>query len=213
MTINELIKLNLKIYGVIDDRLYSVDDLLYYSQKYMLRFIDQTENKKNKQAKIDLIAALFWYIALLCRFHIDIEKELWKHYSFKCPRCLDIPCSCENIDTSKRKKTGRPSSRRPKNLTDWQQMIKKIYPVEEMPDISNKLIKCLDKLSFYFRNYIKKPNDKNFKELKYRTTDYFVLFFESFNLVNVDMEQQIMKMFENGCYVCHKTPCICNYSE
>jgi hypothetical protein len=212
MTIEDLIKINRSIYGVGDDRLYSVDDLLYYNQKYILRFIDSAESK-SEQAKSDLIVALFWYIALIFRYHIDIESELWKHYSYKCPRCMDIPCSCQGIDIDERKKTGRPPSRLPGSLSEWQAMILKIYPNDTLPDVGNKLIKYLDKLSFCFRNYIKKPNEKNLKELEYRTIDYFVLVFEAMNLMNIDLDNEISTMFKRGCYVCHKIPCICNYSE
>jgi hypothetical protein len=212
MTIDELIRLNRKIYGVGDDRLYSVDDLIYYIQKYLLRFIDNS-SAKDQQAKQDLIASIFWFVALIYRYHIDIEHELWKHYSYKCPRCLDIPCSCENLDLGKSKKTGRPSSRKPINLSEWQTMISKIYPDETKTIIDNKLIKYLDKLAFCFRNYIRKPNDKNMVELMYRTADFFVLMLEAVNLLEIDLEITIPSMFGNGCYICHKAPCICNYSE
>jgi len=213
MTFDDLIKINRKVYGVGDDRLYCVDDLLYYNQKYILRFIDNLENDKTEQAKVDLIAALFWYIALIFRYHIDIESELWKHYSYKCPRCMDIPCSCQRIDIDERQKTGRPPSRKPGSLSEWQAMICKIYPNDTLSDLENKLIKYLDKLSFCFRNYIKKPNEKNLKELEYRAIDYLVLIFEAMNLIRIDLDKEITTMFKRGCYICHKIPCICNYSE
>ena len=125
--ISDCQQLILDIYGIPDDRLYEVEDLLYYGQKFSLKYFRMLKIKNIDIASENLIISLAWFLALMNRFHIDLEKVSWKRYSFKCPFCLEIPCICLKKEDIKAQKTGRPSSRKPKDISKWQEMLGKIY--------------------------------------------------------------------------------------
>lgn len=211
MSIKDLQNLILEIYGVPDDRLYSVEDLLYYGQKFALLAIKDIEEKNTEDSVLNFSITLAWFLALANRYHLDLEKLTWKRYSFKCPFCLEIPCDCEKKEGLKAKKTGRPSSRKPKGISSWQEMVKKIYPQDDISELIMIFLRKADDLNYSFRLFLREKQIKHFKEIKTKSADYFVLLIRIFNALEADIASQFNKMFKNGCHVCHKTPCECNY--
>ncbi|MFC1651884.1 hypothetical protein ACFL24_01865 [Patescibacteria group bacterium] len=200
------------IYGIPDDRLYEIEDLLYYEQKFILRYIQLLRSKDNEGITENLIVAIAWFMALMNRYHFDLEKITWKRYSYKCPFCMDIPCSCSEKGDPKAKKTGRPTSRKPKSLKEWQEVIKKIYPDENINEINFKLLYQNNNLDYSFRNFLRRKENKFFQEVETQSADCLVLFIRALNALEIDLEKEFDKFFSDGCYVCHKTPCECNYT-
>ena len=209
-SITRLQKQNRQIYGLPNDRLYSVEDLLYYNQKFLFRYIAELEEKKS-DAIISLAVSLSWFIALVNRYHLDLESELWKHYAYKCPKCLEIPCQCQRGDESPGQKTGRPPSLKPKNLRLWQEMFGKIYPQEKINKINSRLLRSQDDLFYSYRFFAKERKKKYFREIERKSADYFALLLRAFNACDWDLSKILSKLFKNGCYVCHQTPCECNF--
>lgn len=207
----DLQKTILDIYGIPDDQLYTVEDLLYYGQKFTLMAIKDLESKNKKSAMINFTISLAWFLALMNRYHFDLEIITWKRYSFKCPFCLEIPCVCENKEIAKAKKTGRPSSRRPKIITEWQKMVGKIYPDEVVNDLLMVFLRKNDDLSYTFRLFLREKQTKYFKEIETKSADYFILFLRIFNSLNIDLSKKFYLLFHRGCHLCHKSPCVCNY--
>ena len=213
LTISDLLKNNQAIYQVPDDRLYTIEDLLYNHQKFVSLFIEGKDRDKTKSALINLMVALAWYLALANRYHIDLESLLWKRYSYKCPFCLEIPCICDEKEVSKAQKTGRPSSRMPENITEWQKMVEKIYPVEKSDDFILKVHTHIDRLNSAFRLFMREKKKKQFHSIENEIVDYCVTLVRIFNYYHFDIEKEYIKMFSNGCYVCQQIPCQCNYYE
>lgn len=213
LTISDLLKNNQAIYQVSDDRLYTIEDLLYNHQKFVSLFIEDKEQKKIKSTPFDLMVALAWYLALVNRYHIDLEGLLWKRYSYKCPFCLEIPCMCDEKQVSRAQKTGRPSSRMPENITEWQRMIEKIYPLKKTDDSISKVHAHLDRLNSAFRLFMREKKKKQFRSIENEIVDYFVTLVQIFNYYHSDIEKEYINMFSNGCYVCQQIPCECNYYE
>jgi len=211
LKIKDLQKTILDIYGIPDDQLYSVEDLLYYGQKFALLALKKLEDGDKEGAILNYSITLAWFTALINRYHFELEKVTWKRYSFKCPFCLEIPCICENKEEQMAKKTGRPSSRRPKNIENWQEMIKKIYPEDNIQELSMVFLRKADDLNYSYRLFLREKLLKHFKEIEIKSADYFVLLLRIFNALEADITNQFHKMFKNGCHVCHKTPCECNY--
>lgn len=211
LSLADLQKTILDIYGIPDDQLYTVEDLLYYGQKFALITIKKHEIKDTKKMMENFIISLAWFLALSNRYHFDLESITWKRYSFKCPFCMEIPCICEDKEEQKAMKTGRPSSRRPERIQAWQEMVKKIYPDEDTPELLMIFLRKTDDLSYSFRLFLKEKQIKYFKEIEIKSADYFILFLRIFNSMDADLEKKFYPFFKKGCHVCCKTPCICNY--
>jgi len=211
MTIKKLLKLNNAIYGPIDGQLATIDDFFYYQEKYFLRFYASVKNNKS-QLPVNLCVALFWCIGFVIRFSIDLESEIKKRYPHKCPYCLDSPCTCIFEKRNKiGKKTGRPVSGFPKDINGLQDMIRKIYPVKKIDKIA--IIDELHSLSFLCREFARKPSVSRLSKIKPATADLFILYLILANTNNINLTDEIEKTFYHGCYLCHKTPCQCYYTE
>jgi hypothetical protein len=213
LSLEEILEINRMIYQIPDDRLYSIEDILYNHQKFITNFAEEKNRGDLKQGRLNLMIALAWYFALMNRYHIDLESLLWKRYSYKCPFCLDIPCICKEGKKSATQKTGRPSSRKPGNISKWQAMVQKIYPDEIIDHSYIKLHLVFDRIDASLRLFMREKKKKQFHDIEIYSTDYFVMLLRIFNYYKCDIEAEHHKMFSRGCYVCHEVPCQCNYFE
>jgi hypothetical protein len=210
MTINDLIQKIDAIYGVQDDRLYDLEDHFYYERKFLLRYLDA---KNNENKTTNFLTSLAWFLGVIRRFHLNLDKDLFSRYPYKCPFCMDLPCSCQNIKNGVAQKTGRPTSHKPKNLDEWQKLAAKIYRHDNLADLSLEILKTQDKLHYLFRSFHRTLGKTKIKDISHLTSDYFMLVLRLFNLLNKDLSKEFKKMFGNGCYVCHNSPCTCYYFE
>lgn len=206
-TLNGILEQNNNIYQIADDRLYSIEDLLYYNRKFIGRYLNSKNSTNNV---IELLIGLEWFLSIINRYHIDLEQQLWQHFPFKCPYCLDIPCTCTNHKV-KPAKTGRPPSGKPKTFADWQDLFKKIYPNKNLENINSKLLKQLEKFSDAIRLFMKEKRKKYFYEAELESANYFSLFLQTANTLNIELDHELNLLLKNGCYVCRKTPCECNF--
>lgn len=211
LSLKQAQKLILDIYGVPDDRLYEIEDLLYYGLKFTLEYIKQLQIKNEKLAEGNLVISFAWFLALMNRYHFNLETITWKRYSYKCPFCLEIPCVCVKKVDLKSQKTGRPASRKPISLEDWQQMINKIYLNEDVFELNFLILRKIDDLHYSFRKFLREKEKKYFKEIEINGADYFILILRIFNSLKGSLEKVFLRLFNNGCHLCHKTPCECNY--
>lgn len=209
-SINDLLLENQKIYQIPDDRLYSVDDLIYNHQKFIFLYQKTIEKEPVNTSKLDISTA--WFFALINRFHIDLEKLAFQRYSNKCPFCLEIPCFCQK-ESPIAQKTGRPTSIKPKTISEWQLMIKKIYPDSHRSEILEKFSKSLNELQYLFRHFIREKKKSQFHKIEIACVDHFILILRTYNSIKVNLDKNFRKLFHWGCYICHKIPCECNYFE
>lgn len=210
ITISDLLLHNRAIYQIPDDRLYSVEDLIYNNQKFYFEFLKET---KAKEKMILLNISLAWFLAIINRYHIHLEKELWKKYCYKCPYCLNIPCVCQKESVGARLKTGRPPKIQPADVDEWQLMMKKIYVNDTSKNIGAKMADVLEKMNQSFRVYIREKKKSQFVELEQNVIDYFALFIRTFNCYGKLISDDFEVFFRDGCYVCKKIPCECSYYE
>lgn len=212
-TTKQLFQLTADIYSQPNDQLYDLDDLFYYHQKWLLRYIDSRKKGRKESVLKNLLISVAWFSSIVNRFHLDIEKNIRKRYPYKCPFCLEIPCNCEKFTERKAQKTGRPTSRMPNSLSDWQMVIRKIYPTDQLLFKNLEIIRSQDNLHQYFRLFRRQSGKRHIRDLENATTDYFVELLKIFNFFEKDLGAEYFKMFSHGCYVCYKTPCECYYIE
>lgn len=209
-TIQEVLDKINGIYANQDDRLYELEDIIYYHQKFLLRFFEKkAQNDKTGMTEC-LHSASTWFITLLNRFHIDLERNLAKRYSYKCPFCLEMPCVCQGKGLPQ--KTGRPVSRQPQTLREWQELIAKIYP-QNTNNLDFDILLKQDRLHHLFRHFRKQMGKTLIKDIETNCADYYVSILREFNALGLDAAKVFTQYYQDGCYVCHQTPCQCFYSE
>lgn len=213
LTISDLLKKTQDIYQVPDDRLYDLEDLFYYHQKWLLRYTGDKKHRKFKNATKNLLVSLAWYFAFINRFKIDLENALSKRYSYKCPYCLEIPCYCDKKEIKTAKKTGRPVSGIPDTVLGWQKMIEKIYPTNQNEFKNLEILRNQDSFHQSFREFRRASGKRSLHEIEMKSADYFVEFFKAANDLKIDLAYEFVKLFKKGCFVCFKTPCQCKYFE
>ncbi len=213
MTITELLSKISNVYSIPDDRLYSVDDMLYNLQRFVLLWLNDNPKKGSKNQIENLNIALSWYLAIINRYHIDLEPLIWRRYSYKCPYCLDIPCVCSQIGAKHTQKTGRPAARMPQDIAEWQQMVEKIYPTKLPIDFKQEMIVKTQELIDCYRLFFREKRNVHFRNIESKSAEYFVFFVRIYNWYDADITNNFLSMYQNGCYVCHKLPCECNYYE
>ncbi|MCX6811242.1 MAG: hypothetical protein NT039_00905, partial [Candidatus Berkelbacteria bacterium] len=81
LSLSDLQKIILDIYGIPDDQLYTVEDLLYYGQKFALVGIKKHEIRDKKAMIENFVISLAWFAALSNRYHFNLEEITWKRYS------------------------------------------------------------------------------------------------------------------------------------
>lgn len=213
MNIKQLSEIVYRIYGVQDDRLYDLPDLFYYHQKWLLRHIDDKKNGRREKSIENLLISLAWYLAIISRFQIDLQSLLLKRYSFKCPYCLEIPCCCDRNVKKRAKKTGRPVSVKTDEIFGWQEVIAKIYPQGSIEFKNLEILREQDIFHQAFRKFRQSSGKRSLREIEIASVDYFVELLKIANNLEIDLASECEKLFKNGCFVCHKTPCECFYSE
>lgn len=210
-TVEKLLDVFRKIYSVQDARLYDLEDLMYYHQKWLLRYVSDQKKNKQQLSIEKLMASISWFFGIIDRFNINLQPLLEKRYSFKCPFCMDIPCACGET-RNKAKKTGRPVSGNPKTVDGWQAVIRKIYP--NKPEFSKlSILLAQDIFHQSFRNFRQSSGKRNMKEIETACADYFVELLKVANNLDIDLTESYLSTYLKGCYVCRKTPCACFYKE
>lgn len=212
-TVGDLLKTLDKIYRLPNDRIYDMEDFFYYEQKYILRYFDSKKKKDRAGIVKNLLWVAGWFLSFVNRFHFDLEHDLSKRYSYKCPFCLEMPCVCDEVARPKAQKTGRPTAMQPKSIKDWQNLIEKIYPNNSRDKLDSGLLLKHDDLHFLFRKFRRELGRTFTKPLEDISTDYFVLILRVLNSYNLDLGVLFSEEFKVGCPACKKSVCECFYKE
>jgi|GEM_PF-1677805 len=212
-TVSDLLNTLDRIYRLPNDRIYDMEDFFYYEQKSILRYFESKKKKDTDGIKINLFWVAGWFLSFVNRFHFNLEHDLAKRYSYKCPFCLEMPCICDEAILPKSQKTGRPTLQQPKTIKDWQALIKRIYPNDKREKLDSLLLLKHDDLHFLFRKFRRELGRTFIKPLAAISTDYFVLIIRVLNSYDLDLGMMFLKEFKDGCPTCHKQVCECFYTE
>jgi len=85
-TFTHLQKFNKEVYGLPDDRMYSIWDLLGQTQRFGMRALKGIRKEDTQKITHNLLISLSWVMAIANRLHIDVEEEVWKRF----PACVLI---------------------------------------------------------------------------------------------------------------------------
>lgn len=203
------------VYGLSNDRYFSVWDMVANMERFMMRGLKGIRKKDADKTKLNIIIAFSWFMSLMNQLHIDIENEAWKRFPYLCSYCGSCPCSCKDKKIVKRQKIFINENKKPKTLNDYQKMFNEIYPAEKR-NLENAGVHMAEEAGEFseailtFRGGYKK---EDFKNIELEAADFFSCLMSVFNSLNLSAAQEISSMFSDNCHVCKKSPCECNFKE
>ena len=94
-------------------------------------------------------------------------------------------------------------------------MFNAIYPPEnrKLVDAGAHLAEELGEVSEAAHNFLGQHHKSQFAEIKSEIADLISCIFGVANSASIDMAKELEKMFKNNCHVCHKAPCVCDFSS
>ena len=208
-------KFILDVYSLPDDRLYSIWDLLVQQQRFTMRALKGIRKENIDKLKLNLLISLSWVMAITNRLHIDIDEEVWKRFPMLCSYCGKKPCVCKSVKQTERVKVEVDNTLRPSTLSGFQKMFNEIYPASNrtLADAGVHLAEEMGEVSEAVHNYLGQHLEKQFDEVKLEISDFVSCIFGVANSANIDVAKELSLMYSNNCHICHKAPCICNFSE
>lgn len=203
------------IYGLPDDRIYSIFDLLTQMQRFTMRSLKGIRKNNKAKLRVNLLISFAWVMAIANRMHIDVEDEVWKRFPALCSYCGFAPCQCKKTKQKKRAKVKIIASRRPTTIKGFQELFSAVYPPEErtLPDAGVHLAEETGEVSEAIHNFLGQHLQKQLDEVKLEIADYISCIFGVANSASIDIASDLEKMFKSGCHVCHKVPCVCTFSK
>lgn len=212
-TISEYQKFVKEVYGLSNDRYFSVGDMLTQIQRFAMRGLKGIRKNDEGKIKINLLISLSWFISLMNQLHIETEKEIWKRFPYLCSYCAACPCSCKEKKVEKRQKVLIDENKRPKTLAEFQVMFDRIYPPEKrsLEHAGVHLAEELGEFSEAILNYRGQHKDEDFEKILFEAADLFSCFMGVFNSIKVNVADELSFLFSKNCHVCKKSPCECNF--
>lgn len=203
------------IYGLPDDRHYSLEDLLTHTQRFAMRALKGIRKENPEKTKVNLIISILWALAIANRLHIDIEEEVWMRFPMLCSYCGKKPCVCKKIKTPNRLKVKINAALRPKTLFAFQTMFNEIYPDKGRTIVDGGIhfAEEVGEISEAIHNYIGQHLQKQFEEVKLEMADFISCAFGIANSLGIDLGKEFADMFSDNCHVCHSLPCSCTFTE
>lgn len=203
-----------EIYGVSDDRLFSLSDLLSNQERFTMRALKGIRKNDDGKLRMNLLIATSWLMAVANRFHIDLEIALWKRFPQVCSYCGKSPCNCRKVKPIKRIKIPHRLVLKPKTLAEFQKMFSKIYPPTNrtLPEAGVHLSEEMGELSEAVHHFIGQHKSNLFQNIMDEMADYFSCIFGVANSASIDISASLNKMYNNNCHVCHQSPCLCSFS-
>ncbi len=201
------------VYGVPNDRGYSVWDMLANMQKFSMRSIKGIRKKDAETVKVNLLISLSWYTSLMNRLHIDVDDIVWHRFPYLCSYCGKMPCACKAEKVERRVAVKGRESMRPKTIREYQEMFRRIYPPESrtLQDAGIHLAEEVGELSETFHIYLGSHREAEFEHILLEAADFYSCVMGVFNSLGVDCPEELEKMFPFNCHVCKNAPCTCSF--
>ena len=86
-----------KVYGLPNDRYFSLWDMITNMERFMMRGLKGIRKKDAIKTKNNLLISFSWFMSIMNQLHIDIEEEVWKRFPYKCSYCVSYPCFAPEI--------------------------------------------------------------------------------------------------------------------
>lgn len=203
------------IYGLPDDRLYTLSDLLVQQQRFTMRSLKGIRQNDKTKIILNMTIAFSWLMSISNRLHIDLESEVWQRFPGVCSYCSGQPCVCAKVKPKSRQKNVKPKGKKPDSLANLQKMFEQIYPVQNrtIADAGVHLAEEMGEVSEAVHNYSGQHKVELFEEIKLELADYISCLLGLANSIDCDMSKELAVMYRNNCHICHEAPCVCSYAS
>ena len=204
-----------QVYGPKNRREFSVDEMLTNIARFSMRGLKGIRKGDTKKIEANMLIALSWFMSLMNQLEIDIEDHVWNRFPYRCSYCGECPCACKAKKIQKRVQPTIDPALRPKTISGFQKMFGDIYPAsartlehagihlaEEVGEVSEAVLR--------FRGLHGK---KDFEKVPSEAADLFSCFIGVWNSAGLDCAAALAHDFGEGCHVCKKTPCVCEYDS
>ncbi len=204
-----------EVYGISNDRHFSLWDMLSNVERFTMRGLKGIRKKDYDKAKLNLLISLSWFISILNRLHIELEDAVWERFPYLCSWCASCPCACKEKKIKTRQKVPIDNAKKPSSLGGFQVMFEKIYPSEKrtIEHAGIHLAEELGEFSEAILIYRGEHKNKFFKEIALESADIFSCILGTLNSLNINLAKELSETFSNGCHVCHKSPCECSFTS
>jgi len=204
-----------RIYGVPDDRLYSIWDLLSNQERFTMRALKGIRKGDKKKLNANLMISFSWLMALANRLHIGVDDAVWHRFPMLCSYCGRRPCICRKIHPGRRVPVIRKHSLRPHRLADFQKMFSTIYPPQSrtLAHAGVHLAEEMGEVSEVIHGYLGEHKHKQFEGVKNEVADFISCTFGVASSAKINVARELAKMYYRNCHVCHKAPCACTFSS
>ena len=204
-----------EVYGLPNDRYFSLWDMVSNMERFMMRGLKGIRKNDKEKIKINLLLAFSWFISIINQLHINIENQTWKRFPYLCSYCGSCSCSCKERKLEKRQNVSMDESKRPRTLEEFQDMFSKIYPAETrtIEHAGIHLTEEAGEFSEALLTYRGGHKDEDFKNLELEAADFFSCIMSVFNSLGMSAAKELSVMFSNNCHVCKSAPCTCNFKD
>ncbi len=187
------------VYGVSNDRLYSVWDLLAQQQRFSMRALKGVRKNDLDKISQNLLIALSWLMNIANRFHIDIGNEVWKRFPGVCSYCGTSPCSCREMKPEVRKQFVHDDSGKPRSLQEFQAMFALIYPPSKrtLADAGVHLAEEVGEVSEAVSNFLGQHHDDQLKDIESEIADLVSCTFGVANSADIHIAEELAQLYEN----------------
>jgi len=206
---------NHQVYGPLDDRFYSLGDLLTQHQRFSMRALKGVRKRDMDRIRNYLMVSLSFLMAVANRLHINCEEEVWKRFPGVCSYCGAQPCRCKPNGRKRRNFSSGIKTRPPKSIDAFQRMFNQIYPsaartlehagihfAEEVGEVAEAV--------FY---YIADHSTETLREVASEIADCISCVFGIANSADINISVELARMYYRNCHVCHKLPCVCSFKR
>lgn len=202
------------VYGLPDDRLFSLSDLVSNQERFTMRALKGIRKGDKEKLKLNLLIAFSWVFAIANRLKINVENNIWKRFPYVCSYCGKASCLCKKIKFLKRAKIIVRNNLKPKDLAGFQKMFEKIYPAStrNLVFAGVHLAEEMGELSESIHSFLGEHKQVQFVSIKEELADFISCIFGVANSAKIDMAKELEKMYCKNCHVCHNAPCSCKFS-
>jgi NTP pyrophosphatase (non-canonical NTP hydrolase) len=203
-----------EMYGLPDDRLFSLWDLISNQERFTMRALKGIRKGKTDKLKKNLLISFSWLMAVANRLHINAEDAVWKRFPAKCSYCGSGSCQCKTVKAAKKPKFFRDVANRPGTLAGVQKMFRLIYPPESrnLFEAGVHLAEEMGELSEAVHCFLGEHQKKQFQQIEVELADYISCIFGVANSAKIDVAKELEKFYWKNCHDCHKSPCECNFT-
>ncbi|MFA5355607.1 MAG: hypothetical protein WC302_02690 [Candidatus Paceibacterota bacterium] len=203
------------VYGMSNDRYFSLGDMLTNVQRFTMRGLKGIRKQDREKTKSNLLISLSWFMSIMNQLHIDIEDKIWKRFPYLCSYCGSCPCRCKTEKIKKRMAVRVNKKKRPKSFFAFQKMFEEIYPskTRSLEHAGVHLAEEVGELAESLFTYRGGHSDDSFKRVELEAADFLSCIMGVFNSLDIDIAKELSKMFKENCHVCHKAPCCCDFKE